>query len=324
MTQGGPRATEMSMWKPLWNQIRSRPRQGVAALLVVYLLSGLYYIPADEQGVLLRFGRLSQTRIEPGLHYSWPVPIDKIVRLKINQVQRLSVGESDVSRVLGTTDGSADNYLLTGDRNLVQLNASIQFYIDDPEVYLFRAEDLPGVLKGAFFASLSAAVAEMDVDSILTVERLALQNRVLVSLQEEIRRLRLGVNVTTVALESVSPPSEVRGAFLDVANAREDRNRIVQEANGYGSEVVPKARGQAQELVEESNIYRTARVSRAAGASESFLNLWREYRVHRQTTRTRLFLETVETALARVQKVIVDESDGQTLDLEIFHVQKPN
>ncbi len=311
----------MSMWKSLWNRIRSHPRQCVAALLGLYFLSGLYYIAADEQGVLLRFGRLSQTHIEPGLHYSFPFPVDEIVRLKVNQVQRLSVGEIDVGRVLGTTDGSADNYLLSGDRNLVQVNASMQFYIDNPEAYLFRTEGLPGVLTGAFSAALAAAVAEMDVDSILTVERLALQNRVLVRVQDEISRLGLGVKVTSVALESVSPPSEVRGAFLDVANAREDRNRIVQEANGYASEVVPRARGQAQELMEKSSIYRTALVSRAEGASESFLKLWQEYRHHRQATRIRLFLETVEAALSRVQKVILDESDGQTLDLEILQVQ---
>ena len=323
MTQGGPSA-EINLWRSLWGRIRSHRRSGFAALLGLYFLSGLYYIPADEQGVRLRFGRLSQAHIEPGLHYSWPFPVDRIVRLRINQVQRLSVGEIDVSRVLGTTDGSADNYLLSGDRNLVQLNASMQFYIDDPEAYLFRTEDLPGVLTGAFAAALSAAVAETDVDSILTVERLALQNRVKASLQDKVSRLGLGVNVTTISLESVSPPSEVRGAFLDVANAREDRNRIVQEANGYASEVVPRARGEAQELMEESSIYRTARISEAVGASDRFTRLWEQYRHHRQTTRTRLFLETVEVALARVQKVIVDEGEGQTLDVEILSVPRSN
>ena len=323
MTQRGS-PTEMKMGTSLWNQIRSRPRQGLAVLIGLYFLSGLYYVAADEQGVRLRFGRLSEAHIEPGLHYSWPFPVDRIVRLRLNQVQRLSVGEIDVSRVLGTTDGSADNYLLSGDRNLVQLNASMQFYIDDPEAYLFRTEDLPEVLTGAFSAALSAAVAETDVDSILTVERLTLQNRVLVSLQNEISRLELGVKVTTVSLESVSPPSEVRGAFLDVANAREDRNRIVQEASGYASEVVPRARGEAQELMEESSIYRTARISEAAGASDRFIRLWEQYRHHRQTTRTRLFLETVESALARVQKVIVEEGEGQPLDVEILAVQRPN
>ena len=129
--------------------------------------------------------------------------------------------------------------------------------------------------------------------------------------------------MTTVALESVSPPSEVRGAFLDVANAREDRNRIVQEANGYASEVVPRARGEAQELMEQSSIYRTARISEAAGASDRFTRLWEQYRHHRQATRTRLFLETVEATLGRVQKVIVDEGEGQTLDVEILQVQRP-
>ena len=322
MTQGNP-PSEMNLWRSLWNGIRYRPRQGLAVLLGLYFLSGLYYIPADERGVRLRFGRLSQAHILPGLHYSWPFPIDRIVRLRINQAQRLAVGEIDVSRVLGTTDGNAENYLLSGDRNLVQLNASMQFYIDDPVAFLFRTEDLPGVLTGAFSAALSAAVAEMDVDSILTVQRLALQKQVLDSLKDEISRLGLGVNVTTVSLESVSPPFEVRGAFLDVANSREDRNRIVQEAKGYASEVVPRARGEAQELMEESSIYQTARISEAAGASDRFVRLWEQYLHHRQTTRTRLFLETVEATLSRIRKVIVDEGEGQTLDVEIIQVHRP-
>lgn len=303
---------------------RSRPLVALAALLALYLLSGFSYIPADEQGVLLRFGRISRTNLQPGLHYSIPFPVDRIIRLKVNQAQRLSLGQIDVGRVLGTTDDNADNYLLTGDRNLVQVEASTQFYIEDPELYLFRTEDLTEVLRSVFYQALSSVVAGMDVDSILTTERLSLQNQVLLHLQERSHALRLGIQITTVALENVIPPGEVRDAFLDVANAREDRDRIVQEANGYASEVVPKARGEAQEMLEASSIYKTERIASATGSSERFVKLWEEYRLHRDTTRTRLFLETVETIMQRMPKVILDESDEGNLDLEIFQVQKPD
>lgn len=241
----------------------------------------------------------------------------------MNQAQRLSIGTNDLSRALGLNPSAPADYLLTGDQNLVRIQATIQYYIQDPARYLFRAESLPQTLEGLFFRCVSRAVALRQVDDVLTTGRVALQSEVQKGLQREAETLQLGIVIGTVALEQVSPPEEVRDAFLDVANSREDRNRIVQEANGYANELLPRARGQAGEMLQKAEIYRTELVNRARGESERFLSLWQEYRDHRDVTRARLFLEAMEEVLPRMRKVVLDDgAGGQGVDLDIFEVQK--
>lgn len=293
------------------------------ALMAAYLASGLYYVPADQQAVRIRLGRLRAERIQPGLHYSLPYPFERVVRLKFNEAQRLSIGGTDLTRALGVNSAAAGDYLLSGDQNLVRVEASIQYYIQDPTGYLFRADNLATALENLFFRCLSGAIASGQVDDILTTGRIALQNDVQKALQQEAERLELGVAVTMVSLERVGAPEEVRDAFLEVANSREDRNRIVQEASGYAGELLPVARGRAQEMLQQAAIYRTELVNRARGESERFTNLWWQYRDHRQVTTARLILETMEQILPRVRKVILDAAGSkQGVDLDIFEVQK--
>ena len=291
--------------------------------LFIYLLTGLYYVPADQQAIRVRFGKLLSGRIQPGLRYSLPYPVDQIIRLKVKEAQRLSIGGDDLSRALGVTDRKfAEEYLLSGDQNLVRIQAWIQYHIQDPGRYLFQTENLPPVLESAFLRCMTRAVSKTNVDEILTTGRIALQNEVQRALQAESDSLQLGVTITTVALEEVRPPEEVRDAFLDVANAREDRNRIAQEAIGYANQLLPRVRGSAQEMLQKAEIYRTELVNRATGKAERFTQVWSEYRKHRQVTMTRLFLETIDEVLPRMRKVILDDNGSkQGLDLDIFEVQ---
>ena len=294
-------------------------RSLLAILAFVYLASGVYFVPADRQAIQIRLGRMLEGRAQPGVHYALPYPIDRVILLKINEAQRLSIGGTDLSRALGVARVGEADYLLTGDQNLVKTRASIQYYIQAPYPYLFRTEDLTSSLRALLLRTLSRAVALRNVDEILTTGRVALQNEVQRDLQAEADRLELGVTLTAVTLEQVTPPAEVRDAFLEVANAREDRNRIVQEARGYAMELVPRARGEAQEMSQQAEIHRTEVINRAQGESQHFVSLWQEYRVHPKVTSVRLFLEAMEEILPRTRKVILDDSgSGQGVDLDIL------
>lgn len=302
---------------------RRSPGKTASLLAALYLLSGVYYVPADQQAVRLRWNRLLPGTVSPGLHYAFPYPVERVIRLKMNEAQRLSIGGNDLSRTLGMSDRSAEEYLLTGDQNLVRVQAWIQYYIQDPGQYLFRSRDLPLLLECAFLRGMTRAVARTDVDQVLTTGRIALQNEVLEMLQKEVNHLGLGITVTTVALEEVSPPEEVREAFLEVANAREDRNRIVHEATGYANQLLPRVRGQSQEMVQKARIYHTELVNRALGEADRFLQLWEEYRKHRQVTASRLYLETMDDVLPRLRKVILDDQAGsEGLDLDILKLER--
>ncbi len=302
-----------------WQGMGRRRRSLLVILALAYLASGVYYVPADRQAVQIRLGRMLEGRAQPGLHYALPYPVDRVILLRINEAQRLSIGGTDLSRALGVARVGEADYLLTGDQNLVRTRASIQYYIEAPHPYLFRTEDLTSSLRALLLRALSRAVAERHVDEILTTGRVALQNEVQRDLQAEADRLELGVTLTTMTLEQVTPPEEVRDAFLEVANAREDRNRIVQEAGGYASELLPRARGEAREISQQAEIHRTEVVNRAQGESQHFVSLWQEYRVHPEVTTARLFLEAMEEILPRTKKVILDDSgSGQGVDLDIL------
>lgn len=288
---------------------------------VAYLLSGVYYVPADQQAVRVRLGKLLTETHMPGLHYAWPWPMEEVVLLKVTEAQRLSTGGSSLDRTLGVSTPQQIDYFLTGDQNLVRVQASIQYYIRDPGGYLFRAESLERILQSILFRSISRVVGRRDVDEVLTTGRIGMQNEVQAALQRETERLGLGVTMTTVAFERMSPPDEVRDAFLSVADAREDRNRIVQDASGYANETLPRARGRAQKMLRQAEIYHTELVNRARGEAQRFLSVWREYRKHRHVTMTRLFLESMEEILPRIKKVILDDAGNpEGVDLDIFEV----
>ncbi len=295
----------------------------LAVVIALFLASGIYYVPTDRQAVKLRLGRLLPERIQPGLQYAAPYPLEEVVLLKTSEAQRLTVGGTDLDRALGVRVLTEDDSLLSGDQNLVRVRASIQYYIQDPGRYLYRSQALPRVLEVLLYRSLSRAVAVRGVDDVLTTGRIEIQNRVREDLQHEADRLALGVAVTSLALEQVRPPEQVRDAFLEVANAREDRNRIVQEARGYSSELLPRTRGQAQENLQKARIYGREVVDRAQGKSQHFLSLWGEYRRHPTVTTARLFLEAMEEILPRTRKVILDDAGSkQGLDLDIFALEE--
>ena len=307
--------------------MRAWLRRNVLLLLAViaasYLASGIYYVPTDRQAVKLRLGRLLPERVQPGLQYAAPYPLEQVILLKTNEARRLTIGGTDLDRALGVRTPTEDDSLLSGDQNLVHVRASIQYYVRDPGPYLFRSRDLPGVLEVLLYRSLSRAVAVRGVDDVLTTGRIEIQNRVREDLQREADQLALGVAVTALALEQVRPPQQVRDAFLEVADAREDRNRIVQEARGYSSELLPRTRGRAQEDLQQARTYSREVVDRAQGESQHFLSLWGEYRRHPTVTTARLFLEAMEEILPRTRKVILDDAGSQQgLDLDIFALEE--
>ena len=305
------------------NWLRENVLLLLAVLIALYLASGIYYVPADQQAVTVRLGRLIPERIQPGLQYAWPYPLEQVILLKTSEAQRLTIGGTDLDRALGVRALAEDDPLLSGDQNLVHFRASIQYFIQDAGPYLFRSRSLFRVLEALLYRTLSRAVSVRGVDDVLTTGRIEIQNRVREDLQRESDRLDLGVAVTGVALEQVLPPQQVRDAFLEVANAREDRNRIVQEARGYSSELLPRTRGQAQENLQQARIYGREVVDRAQGESQHFLSLWGEYRRHPTVTTVRLFLEAMEEILPRTRKIILDDAGSkQGLDLDIFALEE--
>ena len=201
--------------------------------------------------------------------------------------------------------------MLTGDENIVDVHLFIQYLVQDPAKFLFHARDPERALHASAEVALRAAVGENTIDYTMTDGRVEVQDRVKRHLQGLLDLYGTGLLVTEARLLVVDPPREVREAFHDVVRAWEDRERLIKEAEGYGEDIVPKARGEAVQMVRAAEAYREQRLIRARGDATRFLTVLEEYRKAEGVTRERLYLETIERTLPKMEKFILDTGNGR-------------
>jgi membrane protease subunit HflK len=304
---------------PEWRQSITR-RSVAAALVVLWLLSGFYIVFADEQAVVTRFGKIVEDRVLPGPHFTWPWPVAAVHKLKVRQMQRSVIGGEPADAILGRVEPLRSQFL-TGDQNIIQVRTVAQYSIATPADYLFRFDNVATAVSSAIEAELGRQIAARTVDEVLTTEKVAIQETVRQRAQALIDSYGLGVVLSTVNIEQVAAPPEAADAFRDVASARADAARIVNEAEGYSNDIVPRARGEAQQLVASAEAYRERRTNEALGDAARFTQLVQEYDKNPEVTRSRLYLEAMEQILPRLKKTIVDEQGN--MDLTIIRRSTP-
>jgi membrane protease subunit HflK len=292
---------------------------GLAA--AVYLATGICVIQPDEEGVVRRFGKAVRL-VPPGIHYRLPFPAERLTRLKTKEIKRMSVGFRIIDQVQGRRPSREETQFLTGDENIINLQMMIQYTISDPVAFLFGADQVPTLVRRAGEAALTEIVGAMGVDDLLTAKKLEVQVMARDYMQATLERYSTGVRVLAAHLTDVNPPAEVADAFRDVASAREDRDRIVNEAHGYVSDILPQARGQAQKTLQDAEAYEADVVNRATGDAERFLKAYAEYRKAKSITTTRLYLETVEKVLANSSIYVVDRNrTGAAATIRLYQQQ---
>jgi len=285
-----------------------------AAVVGLWVLSGVYLVAPDQQAVETLFGRVVAPRVMPGLHYALPWPVEKVTRLKVRQLQRLVVGGALPDSVLGRTQPLASQFL-TGDQNIINMRVVVQYSVSVPADYLFHAQSPSDLAGAAVESELARRVARRGVDAVLTTEKAALQEEVRAAAQKTLNEEEAGILLSTINIESVAPPPEAAEAFRDVAGARADTARIVNGAQGYASDLIPKARGQAQQMLEESQAYRERKINQAGGDAARFNQIAAEYTKAARVTGERLYLETMEQVLPRIKKLIVDQNGNLDLTM---------
>jgi len=224
------------------------------------------------------------------------------------------VGGDAADSLLGRTPPLASQFL-TGDQNIINMRVVVQYSVSVPADYLFRTQNPAQVVGAAVESELARRVAHRGVDAVLTTEKAAIQEEVRAAAQRLLNVYGAGVALSTINIESVTPPAEAADAFRDVASARADTARIVNEAEGYANDLIPKARGQAQVTMEEARAYQEKKINEAAGDAARFTQLTAEYSKAAQVTGQRLYLETMEQVLPRIRKVMVDQSGNLDLTL---------
>lgn len=285
-------------------------------LVLLWAASGIYIVEPDELGVVLRFGRYDRT-VESGPHYHLPFPVESVDTPKVTQVQRTEVGFRSLAQGASFQQGGGsivpeEASMLTGDENIVNVQFSIQYQIKDPVQYLFNVTNPTAVMRSAGEAAMREVIGNSRIDAALTDGKQLIQNETLALLQDILDIYQVGVRVLAVQMQDVHPPKEVIDAFKDVASAREDKSRIINEAEAYQNEVIPRTRGLAAEVVNQAEAYRQARVREAEGLSNRFLAVMTEYNKAKEVTRKRLYLEAMEEVLSApgMEKIIIPGEAG--------------
>jgi len=294
-------------------------------VLVLWLLSGIYIVSPDEQGVVRRFGKAVRIT-EPGPHYHLPRPIEKVDKPKVMQIRRIEIGFRTITS--GTPARYAfypqESLMLTGDEQIIDAQIIVQYRIKDPADYLFNVRDLEapqGALKDAAEVALRQVVGQRPIDDVLIEEKLQVEIDIRKYLQQIMDDYDSGLRIIEVKLQTVRPPKEVASAFSDVVSAKEDKEKLIKEADGYQEDIIPKARGQARSIILAAEAYKAEKVERAHGDTEKFLAVLQEYQKAKDVTRKRLYLEAMEQVLPGIKKFIIDSETGQGL-LKLLPLEK--
>lgn len=271
---------------------------GVLALVGV-AITGVYSVGPGEQGVVRTMGRESG-KTGPGLHYRIPL-VQRADVVNVEQVRRLEVG------FRGDKREEHEALMITGDENIVEAQMIVQYRVSDPSKFLFRLEDPESALRATSEVALRSMVGRTSIDDVITTGREKVQEETHAWLQKLMDDYESGVTVTEVKLQVVDAPDQVRDAFHDVVRAREEKEKLMNQARGYQADLIPRARGEARRLEREAEGYKAQRVLRANGDAARFEAAVLEYKKAERVTRARLHLETMERVLMGVdKKVIVD------------------
>ena len=279
---------------------------------MIWLATGFYIVGPDEVGVIQRFGKLTEIK-SPGLHYHFPIPIEKVQRPKIKEIKRLEIGfrTIDPGPPARYREIPLEALMLTGDENIVNMNFIVQYQIKDPQFYLFNIRNQEKTIRDTAESALREVVGENKIEDILTVGKYQVQQETQNLLQSILDLYESGLKVATVELQDVHPPDEVMDAFKDVASAKEDKNKLINQAYGYRNDELPKARGEAAGIKADAEASRDEIIRYAEGDTSRFLQNYAEYKKAKEITRRRLYIETMEEVLPKVQKYILEKSgDG--------------
>jgi membrane protease subunit HflK len=283
-------------------------------LFALWIVSGTFLVSADRQAVVTRFGAVTSPRVLPGIHYALPWPIDSVYKLKVHQLRRTVIGGEIPDTVLGRIQPASSEFL-SGDQNLLNVRVVAQYSVSEPKDFLFATEDVDRVVRTAVESELVRRIARTPVDDILTTEKVAIQNDVLLTAQRALDGYKPGVVLSSVNIENVTPPAEAADAFRGVAGARADGIRLVNQAEGYANDLIPRALGEAAQLTEQAQAYKEGKTNRAAGDAARFEEIAAEYAKAPKVTTTRAYVEAMEQILPKLKKLIVD-SNGN-LDLTV-------
>jgi membrane protease subunit HflK len=284
----------------------------LVAFILIWLATGFYRVLPDEQGVVLQFGKFIKTT-QPGLNYHIPYPVERALTPKVTKVNRIEIGyrQSPDNRTTQIRDVPEESLMLTGDENIVDIDFSVFWIINDAGKFLFNVQVPELTIKEAAETSMREVIGQSRIQSIFTEGRTEIEDKARVLIQSIVDDYQMGVTITQVQTQKADPPGEVIDSFRDVQAARADLERQRNEAEAYANDIIPRARGEAEEILQNAEGYKQKVIADSEGKAARFLSIQSEYAKAPVVTKQRIFYETMESVFGDMDKIIIDKNSGQ-------------
>ena len=279
----------------------------ILILIILWLLSGFYKVNANEQGVVLRFGEWVRTTL-PGLHYHLPYPIERAKTPKVTKVNKTEIG----FRELNNTQRMLleESLMLTGDENIVDINFSVFWVINDAGKYLFKLRNPDASVKSISESVMREVIGNTPIADALAERRQEIELLSLEKIQNVLDKYESGIKVTQLQLQKVDPPDQVIDSFRDVQRARADKEKVINEGIAYKNDIIPRSRGEAEQIIQKAEAYKREVVARSEGDAQRFESVLKSYKNNEDVTKKRIYLETLEGIFQNATKVIIDTKQG--------------
>jgi membrane protease subunit HflK len=276
-----------------------------SAALLGWLGSGVYIVDQGNRGVVTRFGAYHDTT-QPGLNWHLPAPLESVKVINVEQQRFIEVGYRDAGRYAKSATIPQESLMLTRDENIITVRLAVQYQINNARDYLFNVKDSEATLKQLTESVERTVIGKSNMDYVLTEGRSEIVAEIKHEIQSAIDDYHAGITIASVNLQDAQPPEEVQGAFEDAIRAREDKQRLINEAEAYSNEIIPKARGASARLLQEAEAYHMEKVAKARGETERFNQLLVEYEKSPAITRKRLYLEAKEKLYSGANKIMLE------------------
>lgn len=283
--------------------------------IFIWLASGFYIVNPAERGVVLRFGNYIKTAI-PGPNWHFPYPISEVYIVDVDQIRNVEIGYRTARNTQSTSSSiTSESLMLTNDENIVDLKFAVQYRVSDAQYYLFNVKDPDLTLTQAVESAIRETVGKNTLNFVLTSGRDQVAQNTRDLSQEILDFYKSGISITSINLQDVQPPEQVQDAFNDAVRAREDQQKLINEAEAYSNDIIPKARGLAARMVEEAEAYSSQVKALANGEAERFISIYNAYKQTPDVTKKRLFIETMQQVLQNTSKVVIDSDNASVINL---------
>lgn len=287
---------------------------GLVGVFVLWLFSGIYRVDADEVGIVLRFGEYHR-RTEPGLNIAFPYPIETVATPRVTSINREEIGFRSTGGRFGDTENRRavpeESLMLTGDKNLVSAQFEVQWRIKDAARFLFNTQNPQFIVKPVAETAMREVMGSMPLNKALSDKRQPIAEATKLLMQAILDDYKTGIEIYEVNLLAVDAPQPVVDAFIDVLAAQQEKETLQNQALKYRDGIIPVAQGQVEKMIKDAEAYKSAVVAKAGGEASRFKAVHEEYRLAKDVTRRRIYLETMEEIMAGMNKLVLDKSAGQ-------------